>query len=105
MPTLYTDVLHTLVGGHDLYQIIIGGGRIRHYLDLGMCTIYAYRRFRGRGGTRKRGGVKIRSHTDSDQLGPNEFAIIDVDPKNNNHPLLLKLENIVGFRVINYDAM
>lgn len=108
IPTSYTDVIHTIVGGVEFIQIITGNGRLHDYFNLGLCTIYAYGRVRGhiRGGTRKRGAGKPRSHTFLDSiLGPNEFAIIDVYPDKNNHSLIIKLENIVGYRVINLDTI
>lgn len=102
LPTEYVDLIHAVVGGHSLLQIIVTGGRLHHFIQFGVCTIYAYERMR-RGGTRKKGGMR-KKYTARNELKPNELAIIEV-----THPtqqILHKLERMIGnARKINYDRL
>ena len=106
LPTSYVDLIHAVVGGHSLLQIIVTGGRLHHFIQFGVCTIYAYERMghylRRRGGTRKKGGMR-KKHTARNGLKPNELAIIEVrDPTNQ---FINKVERMIGkkARFINYD--
>jgi len=106
MPTSYVDLIHAVVGGHSLLQIIVTGGRLHHFIQFGVCTIYAYERMepylRRRGGTRKKGGMR-KKHTARNGLKPNELAIIEVrDPTDQ---FINKVERMIGkkARFINYD--
>ena len=105
MPTEFVDLIQAVVGGNAVLQIIVTGGRLHHFLQFGICTIYAYGRVapylrQRRGGTRKKGGT--RKHL---RLKQNELAIIEVsDP---TEKLIEKIERIIGkkARFINYDDL
>lgn len=104
MPTSYVDLIHAVVGGHSFLQIIVTGGRLHHFIQFGVCTIYAYERMepylRRRGGTRKKGGT--RKHR---TLKPNEFAIIEA--REPTDQFINKLERMIGkkARFIDYDDL
>ena len=105
IPTELVDLIQAVVGGNAVLQIIVTGGRLHHFLQFGICTIYTYGRVapylrQRRGGTRKKGGTK--KHL---RLKQNELAIIEVsDPTEKR---IEKLERIIGkkSRFINYDDL
>ena len=101
IPTGYVDLIHAIVGGNSILQIVVTGGRLHHFIQFGVCTIYAYGRVepylrRRLGGTRKGGTRKHRT------LKPNELAIIEVH--NPTEQIINKLEREIGkARMINFN--
>jgi hypothetical protein len=100
IPTGFIDIIHGFAAGHSFINIITTGGRYYHFLNLGMCTMYAYdraepylRRMRIiRGGTRKKGGTK-------------KHALYIIEVRHPTPGLLHKLEHELGIRSreIKYD--
>jgi hypothetical protein len=103
MPTEYVDLIHAIVGAHGFLQIIVTGGSLRHFLQFGVCTIYAYGRIRRIGGTRKK--ITRKGTQKGGKLGLHEFAIIEArDP---TVQFIQKVENKIGKKAkfINYNDL